>query len=394
VRITLFDWTAGGHHPLYVRRFVEALRSSVDVVVALPDETLAQIGDLEVESASLGAARPALDMSRPLPPQHRGLAERELDLFVEAALRTRPDHLVHLYADPVIRRLVKRPVLPAPTTLCIFFPRAHYPGIYGTPLAARELLRARFLEYLVSRWRRRSDAHALFTLDEEAVRGWSTRRGAPPYWLPEPPIQSYAIDSDSERDGCALYGALAARKGVDLVADAVALAPSTLKIVLGGDVEPDFREPLTAYVAAMEEAGATVELRGHRHSEEEGLRLLAGSRCTLLPYLGKYGMSRVLLEAASVRTPVIAHRAGLVGALVRRHRLGITVDCTDASALRKAMLEMTVSGVTASFEEALGRFAAGYSADRFRERVRAPFISGATALGRPHLQTIAAGDLR
>jgi glycosyltransferase involved in cell wall biosynthesis len=372
VRITLFDWISGGHHPLYVRRFVEALRPSVDVAVAAPDETLRQIEDLEVESVSLGTARPSLDSSRPLPPQNRELAERELDLFAHVTHQTHPDHIVHLYADPVIRRLVRRPVLSTPTTLCLFFPRAHYPRAYNTPLKARELLRARFLEYLVNRWRRRPDAHALFTLDAEAAHAWSARRGARAYWLPEPPISPFRVDPDGERDGCALYGTLAARKGLDLVADAIAVAPSDLKIVLGGDVEPDFEGSLAAYVGAMEGAGATVEIRPYRHSEGEGLRLLAGSRCVLLPYL-RYGMSRVLLEAATVRTPVIAHRTGLVGELVRRHGLGMAVDCADPSAFRGAMREMTKPAVTDSFEEALGRFAAQYSAARFRERLLAPF---------------------
>lgn len=394
MRITLFDWTAGGHHSLYVRRFVEALRSSVDVVVAAPDETLLELGDLEVESFSLGAARPSVDMKRPLPRQNRELAERELDLFVDACVQTHPDHVVHLYADPVIRRLVSRPALPTPVTLCVFFPRAHYPKSYASPLMPRELLRARFLEHLVTRWRRRSDAYALFALDEEAVRSWSTRGGAPPYWLPEPPIAPLSIDLQSERDGCVLYGTLAARKGLEVVANAVALGPSTLKIVLGGDVEPDFRDPLAGYVDVMEKAGATVEVRAHRHSESEGLRMLAGSRCALLPYLEKYGMSRVLLEAASVRTPVIAHRTGLVGDLVRRHSLGLTVDCTDPFALREAMVEMTERSVTTSFEEALERFAARYSADHFRVRVLAPFASGTAAVQRPDVQLTATGDVR
>jgi glycosyltransferase involved in cell wall biosynthesis len=319
-----------------------------------------------------------VDTSRSLPPQNRELAERELDLFVEVSRKTHPDHVVHLYADPVIRRLVRRPALSIPVTLCIFFPRAHYPTSYASPLMPRELLRARFLEYLVGLWRRRPDAHALFALDEEAVRGWSARSGVAPYWLPEPPIVSPSIDFAAEREGCVLYGTLAARKGVDLVARAIAFAPCNVKIILGGDVEPDFRLPLSEYVAAMEETGATIEIHPRRHSEEQGLRLLAGSRCVLLPYLNKYGMSRVLLEAATVRTPVIAHRTGLVGHLVRRHGLGMTVDCTDPLALREAMLQMSERTISASLEEALERFAALYAADRFRERVLAPFVPLAT----------------
>jgi glycosyltransferase involved in cell wall biosynthesis len=308
--------------------------------------------------------------------------------------QTHPDHIVHLYADPVIRRLVRRPVLSTPTTLCLFFPRAHYPRIYNTRLGLRELARARFLEYLVSRWRQRPDAHALFTLDEHAIPGWSARRGARSYWLPEPPIPSLSVDTDGERDGCVLYGTLAARKGIDLVAAAVALAPSNLKIVFAGEVEPDFREPLESYTAAMQQAAATVELRARRHSEGEGLQALASARTVLLPYRKHYTGSRVLLEAATVGTPVIAHGDGLLGDLVRRHELGLAVDCTDPGAFREALLWMTEADRSPEYGEALGRWAARYSFDRFQQAVRAPFVSAGGASEQADLQPIMPGRAR
>ncbi len=372
MKITLFDWTSGGHHAVYVRRFVAALSPESDVAVALPDEVLAQIEDLDVDSIPLGAARPLVDFDRPLAPQHRQLAERELDLFEEVALQSGGDHLVHLYADPVIRRLVSRPPLPMPVTLCVFFARAHYPTSYESPLAPRELLRAWFLEHLVRRWQRRPDAHALFTLDEEAARRWSRRGRA--FWLPEPPIGQLP-ESDAERDGCLLYGTLAARKGLDLVARAVSVTPTSLHVVLAGEVEPSFRRALDRDVETMRGAGAEVELRLRRHTEQEGLRVIATARCVLLPYLNHYTASRVLLEAAAVGTPVLAHKRGLVGHLVRLHGLGLSVDCADPLALREAMLELTKEQSVGRYLEPLRRFAARYSSDRFRAAVSSPFIA-------------------
>jgi glycosyltransferase involved in cell wall biosynthesis len=372
MRIALFDWTSGGHHPLYVRRFVEALRPAAELVVAAPDEMLAQIADLDVESIPLGVPRPLVDLDRPLAPQHRELAERELDLFREIAARSRADHLVHLYADPVIRRLVRRPPFPLPLTLCVFFARAHYPTSYDSPLAPRELLRAWFHEYLVRRWQGRRDAHALFTLDEEAARRWSRRGGARAFWLPEPPILSIPVPAEG-RSGCLLYGTLAPRKGLDLVARAVSLAPTSLRVVLAGEVEPGFRDSLERDAAAMREAGADIDLRLHRHNEEEGLRLIGGARCVLLPYLNHYTASRVLLEAATAGTPVVAHHRGLLGHLVREHELGLTVDCTDPGALRQAMLELAKPASAERYLEPLRRFAARYASERFRDAVSIPF---------------------
>ncbi|MGZ4316386.1 MAG: glycosyltransferase [Gaiellaceae bacterium] len=374
MRVVLFDWTSGGHHPLYVRRFVEALRPRAEVIVAAPDPVLQQLADLATESVSLGASRPLVDQRLPLGPQHRDLAERELDLLWDAAGQAEPDHVIHLYADPVIRRLVHRPQLPKPLTICVFFPRAHYPISYRTPLTPRELLRASFLEYLVRRFQARPDAHALFTLDEVAARRWSHRSGTPAFWLPEPPIAAQLAEPTTERAGCLLYGTLAPRKGIDLVTRAVSLAPTSLRIVLAGEIEPGFGEALEQGAASMQQAGASVELRLHRHSEEEGLRLMTGVQCVLLPYLNHYTASRVLLEAATVQTPVITHRRGLLGHLVRQHGLGLVVDCTDAAALREAMLQLTGESDD-RYTEPLRRFAARYTADQFRQAVLAPFAS-------------------
>jgi glycosyltransferase involved in cell wall biosynthesis len=78
-------------------------------------------------------------------------------------------------------------------------------------------------------------------------------------------------------------------------------------------------------------------------------------------------MSRVLVEACSVGTPVIAHDFGLLGHLVRRHRLGLAVDCTDPNALREAVLLLTEAERSVSYTEHIARFAARFELERFRD---------------------------
>ena len=53
-RVVLFEWTDGGHRPIYVRRLIESLRSSANVLLAPPYVTLDTIGDLGVEKRSIG----------------------------------------------------------------------------------------------------------------------------------------------------------------------------------------------------------------------------------------------------------------------------------------------------------------------------------------------------
>jgi glycosyltransferase involved in cell wall biosynthesis len=227
-------------------------------------------------------------------------------------------------------------------------------------------------------WRQRSDANAVLTLDEGAARRWNRTRGAPAYWLPEPPVatppEHDGVDEQT-RIGCVLYGVLAERKGIGRLARAISLGPTSLQVTLAGPSSAEFQPRLAQYVSAMRATGASVDVRAHEHTESAGLHVLAASRCAVLPYPRHDGMSRVLLEACSVGTPVVVHDRGLLGYLVRRHGLGHAVDCAKPQALRDAILDLTANGSRAAdFAEPLARFSARFSRDRFAAACLAPFV--------------------
>ena len=93
-RILLFDWTVGGHHAVYVRRWCEALAGTFRVLAAVPTETAESISRVAADVVPLGEPRPPLDPSRGTRRQHTEHADRELDLLTEVATRTRPAHIV------------------------------------------------------------------------------------------------------------------------------------------------------------------------------------------------------------------------------------------------------------------------------------------------------------
>lgn len=381
MKITLFDWVGGGHHPIYVRRFAEALRSEAEVVVAAPEETIREIGDHALPAISLGHPRPRISPAHLFDPHARRVLREEIELLRHVSDKSRPDHLVHLYADALLPYLVRGPRLAPAVSVLIFYPRAHYPRAFQTHLRLGDRVRATAKELFIAAWRRRADAHALLTLDEEAARRWRLRRGAAAHWIPEPPLATPAKPpGEPERTGCILYGALAARKGIDLLASAVVLAPVPLHITIAGEGNPAFIPRLNELVAEMRRAGTTVELRAHRHSEVEGLHALARAKCAVLPYPSHDGMSRVLLEACSVGTPVIVHNRGLLGHLVRRHGLGRAVDCRDADAFYRAIIELAGEGDAAvEYRDNLVRFASRFSPDRFERAVLGVFRGNAAA---------------
>lgn len=370
----IFDWQARGHHELYVRRFAAVLEPHAEVIAAVPDEMGRRLSDAPVEVLALGDERPEVDGRRHLARESRSVEAREVELFAEAIERARPDRAVHMFADGAVRDLLRRPPLPTAVTLCLFRPRAHYRRAYGARLSLRERAAGRALDTLVARWRRRPDAHSLLTLDAGAAEDWSGRPGAPAFWLPEPwvePVGPDPLPPWQRRRGCVLYGALAERKGIDLLAAAVGRAADPPPIVLAGAAAPEFTPELERLVAAMRDAGAEVELRPRWHGPDEALATIAAARCSLLPYPDHFGMSRVLLESCSVDTPVVVHDRGLLGHLVRRHGVGAAVDCRDAGAFADAIDRGTSPEADPRPLQALRRFSRDYAPEAFERSVMA-----------------------
>ncbi len=361
-RLVLFDWTAGGHRPWWVRKVVESLAPHLDLVLVLPKSTLDELGDLDVEVVSLGAPRPVGGRLRRRAP----LVEEASRFRAAAALG---DHVLHLYADNLLPRLVRERPFPTRTSILLYYPRAHYPAL-GTRLTPVDSVIALAKEHAVRAWRRREDAQAVFTLDEEAARGWAALPGAGAYWLPEPPVRKLPVDDrPRERDGCVVWGALARRKGIDLLARALTIRPTPVRLVIAGRPAEDYVRELERNVASMEASGVAVDLRTHPQSELDGLRALAGAACALLPYPRHPGMSRVLVEACSVGTPVVTHRFGLLGHLVRAHGLGLSVDCHDPEALRAAVIAMSDPARHEDYADALAAFAARFTSAAFSSAI-------------------------
>jgi len=365
VRITLFDTVAGGHHPNWVPALADALRPAAEVTLCVPERLERMAGGLAGEVVHV--------------PEAPGAAA-ELDCFGEMIERTRPDHMVHLYGiKATLREWLRRPPFGVPCTVSVNHPAAlHYPGRYGTRLTPAQWGNAVYKEQLVARWRRRRDAHAVLTMEEAAVERWARRRGAAAYYLPEPPVvPPPAALAPREREGAMVYGALRPPKGVHLLADALALEPTDLRLVLAGPVELGYEATLERSVAEMRAAGVRVEIDARFVAIDEVLVRLAGARVLAMPYVRQPGTSRTLVEAAAVGTPVVAHDYGLLAHLVRRHDLGLVVDAGDPRALRRAVLALALDEDSPGrYAEPLRAFAELHSPARFAERVRAPFGLG------------------
>lgn len=338
---------------------------SLEVSVHVSPRLARQLGPLpvEIDILSVDEPKPAV----------------ELDLLERIAGSNGIDAIVHLYGiKSTLRAWLGRRPLPKPAVVLIHQASAlHYPKSYGTPLSLLETANAWYKEILVWRWRRRADALGVLALDAPAVTRWSPRNGAPVYLLPDAPVEAVDHSVGSHRAGCILFGAISARKGVQLLTDAVEVRPHPPAVTLAGKVHSNFQETFDHCVSRMRKAGSTVRVHNGWLSDEEVTHLLSTSACVVLPYIRHKGTSRVLVEAAAAGTPVVAHDSGMLGSLVREHALGLTADCTDPIEFRNAIDALVDDGhAAAGHSESLSRFAARSSSDAFRDAVLAPFRNG------------------
>ncbi len=371
MKVLLFDWNKGGHHAEFAKTFASALRPGAEVILAAPEQTAKSIEDPSVEIISLGEGRPR-PAGEGMTATKAELAEAELDLIEATVRRVRPDHLVLLWADPVLRWLLRRPPLPTAVSIYVFFAPLHYPTSYRTRLSGRELGRALYKEASVLRWVRRPDAHALFAFDPIASRRWSRYPRAKTSYLPEPPL-SYRPQplAPEERDGCLLFGYLDARKGIDRIATALDHGGTGLTLRMYGEVAPEYATALEAELARLRSSGVAVETRFERLPYEEAMDSLARARVALLAFGWVPPGSRVLLEAASAGTPVIGSSKGAVGHLIREHGLGLDVNPDDPAALGAAITALSLDqGAPGRYAENLGRYADRLNANRARLEIR------------------------
>lgn len=373
MKICLFEWNAGGHHNFYAKAFAEALAPVADVTVAGSDPLLAAMADVPVAVHSLGDARPRPGRAEGL--DKATLAKRELELLREAIAATGPDHAVVLFADPVLRWLAGAPRFPCRVSIFIMFATAHFPRAYGLPLTPRERASALFKELNIGRWRRRSDAHEIFGLDAEAVKGWQRRRGAAARWLPEPRLEIEPTSAPAaEKQGCFMFGYIDERKGLDRLGAALSCGCRGLELAIQGDVAPEFLPRLEAELANLRAAGVELETDLRRVPYGQAMERMGRSRCALLSFGWRPSGSRVLLEAAVARTPVVVGNDSAVGRLVEHHGLGKTADPNDPVQLREAILALAGDpGASAAYEENLRRYAEEVHGDRFPVEVRAAF---------------------
>jgi glycosyltransferase involved in cell wall biosynthesis len=391
-RIVLFNLYSGGHHPQHLEclaAYWEALTPDAELHVVVSDRHVLAHPD----TAARIAATPNTELHVARLPD--GFEESRSSTFARDRLHGRlaahyirllhPDHFVLMLFDHAQLSLAVDLRFPWPVAISgIYFrPSFHYGSLGGPPQTSGDRVKGVVKQLVLRAALRNPHLRTLFSLDPFAVpyiERWSTHTEA--VVLPEPlehrqPAAGSSLldDLEPDRRRLVVFGSLDERKGIGVVLDALQALPRqaqrALTLVLGGPVIGSGRVELLARLREFA-AHSDVELRLEDRfiPESDVQRLLAGCDLSLLTYQRPVGSSGVLIRAAAAGIPVLATDYGVVGEQVRRHRLGIAVDTTDANSIRVVIEAWVERPETIPFDrEAAAEFARQNTAELFAETI-------------------------
>jgi glycosyltransferase involved in cell wall biosynthesis len=395
-KLLLFDLSIRGHHPAYIRHLITYWRERhlachLDIVVSarFPHEHPDVMADARqyqppyaVNMIPIAPDEEAALRARTSRRQRARRHWQEWHVFQTYAKASAPSHGLLMYLDTYRLPLLLGASAPCPFSGIYFRPSFHYSDLQPGATSMVERLRQWREKRTVSRILRHPRLQYLFCLDPfaiEPLRRFHSR--VRPVALPDPvqPAQ-LAVRSCDLRQELAiapgrtvllLFGSLTARKGVYPLLDALAtLSPQLcqqLCLLLVG--ESNIAGDLESRIQQLCQSRPVQIIRRYEFIPESEIQAYFQlADVVLAPYQRHVGMSGILMLAAAAGTPVLSSDYGLMGAMVRHHQLGLTVDSTsirDIAAGLQRCLSQAPS--TLCNRQRMHAFAQHNRAERFAE---------------------------
>jgi len=162
-----------------------------------------------------------------------------------------------------------------------------------------------------------------------------------------------------ERTAALHFGQVSRRKDVASLLSAIErLTPDRrrrLSLLIAGPRVSSESPNLEIELDRLRRLGVQIVSRPGFVAEELAQALFEAADVVLVAYRRHIGMSGVLLRAAAHGRPVLSQRDGLMGHLVCRHRLGVTVDTCDRAALTGALSAMIDTDPRTTFDPTQAR---------------------------------------
>ncbi len=370
--IVVLDPSSTGHHPQFLRLLFEVAGGGGNCTFYV-DEGL-------VESLSVsetGRVQSIQELGKNPAAQLNNLVRRNKSL----------NHIflprMNTYLQPLLQTS-----LPGMRVSGIWFSPQSAAWVHGGGLKKRmkgllEILR-------MNRMVRQCGLEKLFILNDPATAAFLTRQTRIPLGvesladpvpeLPSPSAPRAELRRDlgisEEKTVFGLFGALREGKGMESAITAFSDFQPEARLLIAGEALPNFKprlEKLLDSHSGMVSEGRLMP-RVEKLTDQQLADYLEAVDYILLPYENVWGSSGFLGHGARSGKPVLAARQGLLGALVKRYRLGHVFDPGNPASWRAVLME-SMDGLPSQDPDGVKAYLHDNSEESFQDTLTRYFLN-------------------
>ena len=352
-RTLAFEIETGGHHASYIRNFAQQWSENLEPhqihFVVTPEffQKHADVVEL-IESFETDAVQiHSITQTENEQLERLGRMFNGWKLFCKYATQLGVDRGLLMYSDQFQIPMLVGQASPCPISCIYFRPTFHYGNLDNYRPNVKQRLAAWRKRILVERLLKLKQMDVLFSLDSLAVgfikNHFTTQASI--RQLPDSFVRSQTtadqiadlradLKIEDDRTVCVLLGSLDARKGPVQLLDAAQRLPETLQkklcLLLVGSLHADIEDEVNQKIERLrQDTSIQIVLKNEYVSDTIVQRYYELSDVALTTYQRHMGMSSAIIRAALAEIPVLSSDYGLMGELVKREKLGVTVDTTN-----------------------------------------------------------------
>jgi glycosyltransferase involved in cell wall biosynthesis len=366
-RIMLFDINCGGHHSIYIEHLINywcqnQISGKLDIVVSqnllerLFPITEMNYGQSNINFVVINPKEEAVLKSMDSFANRIMRSFQEWHLICKYARSLGTNHCLIMWFDPIILRFALGIKPPCSFSGICFRTIFHYQDFDNSLPEGKEILWHWRDKLLLPRIFKNRHLKRLFLLDPFAVKRLQESYRGKVLHLPDPvQVPNYSklqpdqlrksLRIEPNRKVFLLFGSLIRRKGIYELLEAISLLPCNLcqqlcLVLSGVPWSVEEKQLIESNIKALCQSKPVQIISNYEFISEQDVQTYYSLADVILaPYQRHVGMSGILLLAAAAEKPVLSSNYGLMGELVKRYQLGLTVNSTIPSEIARGMTQ-------------------------------------------------------
>lgn len=370
-KLMLFDLSIYGHHPSYIQHLIrywcnQKLSVNLNIVVS-PQfiqvhsdvvETASECNQGNINFVAITQEEESALKSRKSAVSRNLRTLQEWDLFCKYASLLQATKGLIMYFDTCQLPLSLGIESPCLFSGIYFRPTFHYREFSNYLPSWRDRLQELREKFLLNRVLRHPQLQTLFCLDPFAVSNINKFHSKTRVvHIPDPvQIQQYKFELGKLRESLRVqpgkqvflvFGSLTGRKGIYQLLEAIQLLSpelcQKLCLLFIGEANSTDKALISSQIGSICQSQPIQIIEHYEFVPEQDVQAYFQlADVVLAPYQRHVGMSGILLLAAAVQKPVLSSNYGLMGEIVQRYSLGLTVDSTKPDAIAKGLTRFLI----------------------------------------------------